>query len=199
MKTKFASFLIMTLGLLFLLTPFASAHVVVGPAQAVAGERVTFSVSVPNEKDVPVTGLKVAIPAGFDDVTPTVHSGWTIEATLTDDKPVAITWSGGEIPAGQRDDFTFRAQVPAKVKELQWKAYQTYADGTTVAWDQTPSDTETESETSGPYSVTAVSAEAATTKPDGEKSSGASIASVLAISLAALAGSIFALLRKNKN
>ena len=70
----------------------------------------------------------------------------------------SITWSGNEIVAGFRDGFTFSAQVPEKITELQWKAYQTYADGTVVSWDkQSEGDGHATSEpNSGPFSVTKV-------------------------------------------
>jgi len=143
-----------------LLPVAASAHVSVTPATVGVGERETFSVSVPNEKEIDVTGIKLDIPSGLEGVTPTVKPGWTISVDKTgtgEDAIVkSITWSGGVIPAGQRDDFTFRALVPEKVTDLQWNAYQTYADGTTVAWNQKPTENESESEANGPYSVTKV-------------------------------------------
>jgi hypothetical protein len=46
-----------------------------------------------------------------------------------------ISWTGGNIPAGQRDEFLFSAQAPASSTTIPWKAYQTYADGSVVAWD----------------------------------------------------------------
>jgi hypothetical protein len=46
-----------------------------------------------------------------------------------------LIWMNGSIPVGQRDDFVFSAQAPADESTLVWKAYQTYADGTVVAWD----------------------------------------------------------------
>ncbi|HEX8182924.1 MAG TPA: DUF1775 domain-containing protein [Candidatus Saccharimonadales bacterium] len=186
-----------TAGLLVALTlPSAVfAHIVVTPNEAVVGARTTFSMSVPNEKDVAVTELKLSIPDGIKEVQPTVHPGWTI--TTTED---AITWSGGEIPAGQRDDFTFRTQAPAQRTNLVWKAYQTYADGTTVAWDQKPTNTETEGETTGPYSTTNI-----VNDLTASKTTSAQTASVheektdllpLGISLVALIASVFALTRR---
>jgi len=175
------------------LPAIASAHVMVTPNSATTGERVLFSASVPNERTVDVTGLRVVIPSGVADVTPTVHTGWTI-ATKKDSSQQAteVTWSGGAIPPGQRDDFSFKAQVPGKSTELQWKAYQTYADGVTVAWDQRPSKDshDDESNTSGPYSVTTVRDDApATAKQSTTKSSNLP----LIISLVALVFSVMAL------
>ncbi|MES2876663.1 MAG: YcnI family protein [Patescibacteria group bacterium] len=139
----------------------ASAHVVVKPAEVVTAGFLTFTAGVPNERETAVTKIKVAIPDGLNYVTPTQKAGWTIsvEEEGTGESAVvkAITWDGGTINAGFRDEFTFSAQVPEKATELQWKAYQTYADGTVVAWDKA-GDAE-KSDISGPFSVTKVVSE----------------------------------------
>jgi uncharacterized protein YcnI len=119
------------------------------------GDELTFSVSVPNEKAVAMTSLKIDIPYGMANVTPTVKAGWTIK---TDGSPdiTSITWSEGAIPVDQREDFTFGAQVPGKATDLDWKAYQTYTDGTAVRWDQKPAGSDDATGNGGPYSVTKV-------------------------------------------
>lgn len=143
-----------------LLSGVAAAHVVVGPAEVQTAAFQTFSVGVPNERDTAVTKLELKVPGDLQFVSPTVHPGWEIsieksgngeDAAVTD-----IVWSGGSIPVSQRDEFTFSAKVPAKAAELQWKAYQTYEDGTVVSWDQKPSSKDDEGAVSGPYSVTKV-------------------------------------------
>jgi uncharacterized protein YcnI len=135
----------------------AYAHVVVTPKQAYVGDRVAFSVSVPNEREANVTSLKLAIPKGVTDVMPDVIGGWAIATEKSGDDVTSITWTG-VIPEGQRADFEFKAQAPAQSGELDWKAYQTYADGVTVSWDQKPTADEGDNDaaTSGPYSVTKV-------------------------------------------
>lgn len=138
-----------------LLPATAFAHVVVTPKEASTAQRLVFNISVPNEKAVDVTNLKVLIPDGVTSVMPTSKEGWTITAAKnTDDEVTSITWSG-TIPTGERQDFSFSAQAPAKPTELNWKAYQTYADGSTVHWDQMPAANH-ESEDAGPYSITKI-------------------------------------------
>ncbi len=181
----------------------AAAHVVVMPAQVDIGAFQTFTTEVPNEKNVAVTQLKVIIPAGLQSVTPTVKPGWqiTTEKTGQGDAAVltSITWSGGLIPAGQRDDFTFSAQAPAQMTELHWKAFQTYQDGSTVAWDQLPTKTDTESDTSGPYSVTKVIDDLAapTTTQTGASSNKTNILTLI-VAITALIVSLATLLRSIK-
>lgn len=145
----------------------ASAHVVVKPAEVVTAGFQTFTVGVPNEKEISTTGIKLTIPEGLRHVQPTQKTGWEISIETEGAGETAlvksITWSGNEVKAGFRDDFTFSAQVPKDTTELQWKAYQTYADGTVVAWDKANDESghDTTDENSGPFSVTKVVSETA--------------------------------------
>jgi len=144
----------------------AFAHVVVKPAQVGIGATQTFTVSVPNEKDVPTTAIRLLVPPGPKNLLPTTKPGWTIELKKTgtgDDAVVSeIIWTGGSIPAEQRDEFTFNAQVPATPSRLVWKAYQTYKGGEIVSWDADPNDPAAhnmeamEKMDMGPYSITQV-------------------------------------------
>jgi uncharacterized protein YcnI len=154
----------------------AFAHVVVKPNQAGVGATQGFSVGVPNEKDNPTIGLRLVIPEGLMHVSPNVKLGWTINVkqegasedaahTSGGSKVTEISWTGGSIPAGQRDDFMFTAQVPSSETTLKWNAYQTYQDGTVVSWDQDPETMkklsenqkeENEKQGKGPLSVTKV-------------------------------------------
>lgn len=129
------------------------AHVVVRPNEVGVGAFQTFTVGVPVEKDVPTVGLRLVIPEGVGHVTPNVKQGWTIEIKTEAEgmkgdilntgeeaprRVSEIIWTGGFIPAGQRDEFLFSAQVPAEETTIAWKAYQTYEDGEVVAWDTDP-------------------------------------------------------------
>jgi len=150
----------------------ASAHVVVRPNEVTTASFQTFTVGVPNERDTPTLKVKLLIPDGLDHVSPTQKTGWLITLDKTGEgeaaKVTAITWAapmgiiddtfGWEagISVGMRDDFTFSAKTPASATELQWKAYQTYADGTVVSWDQAESSDGHGDGTTGPFSVTKV-------------------------------------------
>lgn len=133
----------------------ALAHVKVTPAQVGIGQELIFNVSVPNEQQVPVASVKLDIPSGVTNVVPTEKPGWTITTTKSGDNVSLITWIGS-MPVGQRDDFTFSAQAPARASELDWKAYQTYGDGSVIHWDLKPTGSDDSTGTAGPYSVTQV-------------------------------------------
>lgn len=127
-----------------------SAHVVVKPDSVGVAKYQTFTVSVPNEKEVPTIAVKLVVPDSVDSVTPTVKLGWKIEVSGKE-----VTWTGGSIPSGQRDDFSFSTKAPAEPTKLAWKAYQTYSDGTVVSWDQNPAEASGNKEAT-PYSITKV-------------------------------------------
>ena len=164
---KFAAIGVFVSILTLIFSTTASAHVVVKPAEVVTAGFQTFTVSVPNEKDISTTSIKVVVPEGLKYVQPTQKAGWQIaienDGAGLDATVKSITWSGNEVEAGFRDDFTFSGQVPEAATVLQWKAYQTYSDGTIVSWDKATSgdDQESEDENSGPFSVTNVVAETA--------------------------------------
>lgn len=128
------------------------AHSVVKPSQVGIGTFQDFSLGVLSEKDVATIAVKLMVPEGINSVSPIVKPGWKVEvlnSTKTgqpDDDgnvnpiPEAIVWSGGLIPAHQKDFFMFSTQVPSKETELDWKVEQTYADGTQVSWTKSASD-----------------------------------------------------------
>lgn len=142
----------------------AAAHVVVRPAEVKTAERATFAVSVPNEHDTPVVGVRLVIPDGLTSVRPFAKAGWNIAVATTGEgeevTATEITWTsaGGTVPVNLKDDFLFGAKAPAGATELKWKAYETYGDGTVVAWEQEPS----EADDNKPYSVTEVITETET-------------------------------------
>lgn len=155
------------LALIFSIT--ASAHVSVKPAEVLSASFNTFTVGAPNEKEVAYNKIKLDIPTGLKHVTPAVKTGWDIEIEKDGEGEEAsvksITWSGSSVPSGFRDDFTFSAQAPSEAGDLEWKAYQTYEDGVTVSWnlnsDEQPKnkDGTPDFSTSGPFSVTKITAE----------------------------------------
>lgn len=138
-----------------------AAHVVVRPGEVLISERATFTVSVPNEHDTPVVGVRLLVPEGLKSVRPFAKAGWDISLTKAGEGEEAavteITWKSaeGNVPVDMKDEFLFGAMAPADATELKWKAYETYQDGTVVAWEQDPS----EAEDNKPYSVTKVVAE----------------------------------------
>lgn len=195
---KLISLSITAIGLLVAVN--VSAHVVVKPATAGIGAYQIFTMGVPSEKPVATVGLRLVLPDGLNSVTPNVKPGWKVEVKtqatgkkITDEdgmetdemKPVEIDWTGGSVPAGQRDEFSFQSQAPATPTTLTWKAYQTYADGSVVAWDQTPG-----TDVKNPYSKTSIVDDLSGSKGSWwalHGTTAAAVLSVIAIMLAAYA------------
>ena len=138
----------------------ASAHVIVKPSTAGIGSVTTFSMGVPSETDQATTAVRLMLPDGLQEVQADIVPGWQVSVkTGTDaDDVTEIDWTGGNIPSGEREEFMFNAQVPAQPTTLEWKAYQTYADGNVVSWDETPTANmpDDDAALTGPYSTTAV-------------------------------------------
>lgn len=147
----------------------ASAHAIVTPKQVGIGSTQDFSLAVPAERDSATIAVRLLIPPGLQEVTPNITPGWTItmkyapapagtSADSSQGDVTEIDWTGGKIPSGQRAEFIFQAQVPAQPGELDWKAYQTYADHIVVSWDQDPSTVPADDDAAiiGPYSVTKI-------------------------------------------
>jgi periplasmic copper chaperone A len=129
----------------------AFAHVVVDPHTAPQGGDAKVAFRTPNEEDSANTvRLQVSFPA--DHPIPSVLTepipGWTAsvqKANLpkpiqTDDGQVTqavstITWSGGQIPPGQFQDFAVSLEsLPSDTDRLVFKAVQTYSNGDVVRW-----------------------------------------------------------------
>ncbi len=116
----------------------AWAHVVVSPEEVTAGDYETLTVSVPTEKEIPTTEIRVEVPEGFllSGVQPV--PGW--EHAFEEDRGVvtAVTFSGGEIRPREFQQFLVQAQAPDEPGGYPWKATQTYEDGSTVGWTGAP-------------------------------------------------------------
>ncbi len=145
----------------FVLIPACtSAHVVVSPKTAPGASYQTFVVSVPSERALATTKVRLLIPEGLTSVRPNVKPGWNIELVKenvgTTTVVKEIVWSGGSIPTEFRDEFSLSGKTMA-TGTLVWKAYQTYRDGNEVAWDAAPAPGEhNHAAVEGPYSETMI-------------------------------------------
>lgn len=188
LNIKYKVLSILAVFAVFLSPAAALAHVEVKPTEVGVGKYQTFNVSVPNERDVQTTSVRLVIPAELEHVSPNVKPGWNVEVKKAGQSmkgvvlnngqkapdPETVTeiiWSGGSIPEGMRDDFFFSAKTPAEPGTLKWNAYQTYSDGKVVSWDLEAKDQPKGTDgqevftTSGPYSKTEVINDLATPEP----------------------------------
>jgi uncharacterized protein YcnI len=137
-KLSFVVSGVLGVGAMLAMSAPAWAHVVVSPEEVTAGDYETLTVSVPTEKEIPTTKIRVEVPEGFllSGVQPV--PGW--KHTFEEDGGVvrAVTFSGGEIRPQEFQQFLVQAQAPEKPGEYPWKAFQTYEDGSVVEWTGLP-------------------------------------------------------------
>jgi uncharacterized protein YcnI len=115
-------------------TGVASAHVVVSPEEVPADSYEKLTVSVPTEREVPTTQIRVEVPEGFTVLGVRPMPGWDYEFEEDADEIRAITWSGGEIAPREFQEFTVQAKTPQEGGEFAWNAFQTYESGEVVEW-----------------------------------------------------------------
>lgn len=114
------------------------AHVVVTPEKVAAEDYETLTVTVPTEKDVPTTEVKVEVPDGFTVSGVQPVPGWDYEFQEDGGVVTSVTWSGGEIGPREFQQFLLSAQAPEEAGEYPWRAFQTYEDGSVVEWTGPP-------------------------------------------------------------
>ena len=137
-RSLFVPGAVVGVGAMLALAAPAGAHVVISPEEVTAGDYETLTVSVPTEKEVPTTEIRVEVPEGFllSGVQPV--PGW--EHAFEEDRGIVttVTFSGGEIRPREFQQFLVQAQAPAEPGGYPWRATQTYEDGSTVEWTGAP-------------------------------------------------------------
>ncbi len=114
------------------------AHVTVAPEEVTAEDYETLTVTVPTEKEMPTTEVRVEVPDGFTVSGVQPVPGWDYEFEEDGGLITSVTWSGGEIGPREFQQFLLSAQAPEKPGEYPWRAFQTYEDGSVVEWTGPP-------------------------------------------------------------
>lgn len=108
------------------------AHVIVTPRESAAGAEEVYTVSAMAEGTVSATALELEIPAGVHVMQVAAADGVTFDVKKDGDRISSITWKSEIKPKG-RALYTFTAHNP-QPGALQWKAHQTFADGSVRHW-----------------------------------------------------------------
>jgi uncharacterized protein YcnI len=193
----------------------AFAHIGVEPTKVASGSDVELTFHVPNETESAATNkIEMQMPTDtpFGEVSVSAPAGWTVATTTvkldnpitTDDGTVTeaidtVTWSGGSIPPGNYADFSiFVGPVPQDVTSLSFPTVQSYDDGTSVSWVETPTEGGAEPEHPAPT----VEVAAAPSGGGGGSSSTktlAEVAAVIAVVALLLAGyAVFSAWRRHR-
>lgn len=127
--------------LLALLLPVAAAHATVrtetGLTESKVGVSETYRLNVPNEKTVDTTQVRLIVPASVTITRFQVMPGFFRTVKLNSAGLVTEVIWRGRIAPQEYARFFFQARNPEAASTLSWKVYQTYADGSVVAWDDT--------------------------------------------------------------
>jgi uncharacterized protein YcnI len=122
----------------FASVPGAWAHVTVHPQETAPGSYEKFTVRVPTESEAPTVKVEIAIP---DEVTISrvePKPGWSYELIRDGNGRISrVVWSadGPGLASAEFGEFNMLGRVGSDAERIVWKAYQTYGDGETVAWD----------------------------------------------------------------
>jgi LPXTG-motif cell wall-anchored protein len=115
----------------------ASAHVTVWPKETKANTYERYTVRVPVEKNRNTIKVRLEFPSGMKIGNVLPVSGWEYKLEKNaEGRFSAITWTAtnGGIKPNEFQEFGLSGKNPKDPGTLVWKAYQTYADGTTVDW-----------------------------------------------------------------
>ncbi|MDF2959404.1 MAG: nuclear export factor [Paenibacillus sp.] len=115
-----------------------SAHVTVYPKEAVQGSYEKFAVRVPTEKDVPTVKIEVKFPMDAVSISRfEPKPGWKYELTKdASGKITGVIWTatGEGLTSTEFGEFYMQGKVADAATSINWKAYQTYKDGSVVEW-----------------------------------------------------------------
>lgn len=122
---------------MLLFASVASAHVTVKPAEVSQGSYEIFTVRVPSEnKGTTTQSIEIRVPDGVDVLRVEPKAGWTYALNKEGERITSVAWSaeGEGLKETEFTEFRFQGKVAADAAELNWKAYQTYADGSKADW-----------------------------------------------------------------
>ncbi|RKN66121.1 YcnI family protein [Paenibacillus ginsengarvi] len=115
----------------------ASAHVTVLPNETSQGKYEVFTLRVPTEKEIATVKVEVKFPAGVTVSRFEPKFGWKYDVTKDGSgKITSVIWTatGEGFGATEFGEFKMSGKVENDAKDLLWKAYQTYKDGSVVEW-----------------------------------------------------------------
>jgi hypothetical protein len=113
----------------------AQAHVLIRPDRVPPHTLELFTVLSPDEKSVPLTGLRLSIPTAL--IVSSIGDTPGYRAQIVRDqnfRPVALSWQAGRTPPAHLALFHFAALTPADAGPVTLTGVQTFADGSTRIW-----------------------------------------------------------------
>lgn len=128
-------FAVLSAALLSVAAAHATVKTEAGLTESKAGASETYRLQVPSEKAFATTEVRLVIPEGVSVSRFQTMPGFSRTVRKNDAGLVTeVVWRG-KIASDEFARFFFQAKNPAQSADLAWKVYQTYADGSVVAWD----------------------------------------------------------------
>ena len=113
----------------------------VKPSASRPADSQLYTMTVPNEREVPTVEVALKIPAGIDSVVVESVAGWKAQLVRQADRIDVIRFTGS-LPPDSFVTFRFIARNPVEEGELVWATTQRYAGGEVVGWTG-PADSDT--------------------------------------------------------
>jgi hypothetical protein len=113
----------------------AQAHVLIRPDRVPPHTLELFTVLSPDERSVPLTGLRLSIPPAL--IVSSIGDTAGYRGQIVRDqsfRPVALSWQGGRTSPAHLALFHFAALTPAGAGPVTLTGVQTFADGSTRIW-----------------------------------------------------------------
>lgn len=107
----------------------AGAHVILKTPFVYASASSELELEVPNELDVSMTALHVAVPNGFRINAAQSEGDWVPRVT-----PTTVSWTGGRLPPRATTTFRLTVDAPATPGAVSLDATQHYQGGGSVPW-----------------------------------------------------------------
>jgi hypothetical protein len=107
----------------------ASAHMLPFPAHVLTGGTTVIELAGPNERNEPMTGLKVTVPTGLRVVAAQPNGEWT--ATV---EGATATWSGDTLAPGKEASFVLEVEASRPPGSVRLGVDQLYANGKVARW-----------------------------------------------------------------
>jgi uncharacterized protein YcnI len=163
MNTRIAT----ALFILFFAVAAIDAHVVVTPRESAPGAEQVYTVIVPVEGTVASVSVELEIPAGLHVMQVASGEGFTHDVKKDGNRIASITWKKEIKPKEPAARFTFTAHNPQS-GTLQWKAHQTFADGSIRHWVAERGAKTSDGKPADPASVTTIVAKGAKPAPSAD-------------------------------
>src|SRR5262245_51470713 len=126
-------YLASSLFVLILAAASLDADVVVSSRESAPGAEQVYTLSAMVEVSTAAVSIELERPADLHVTNVPSGEGFTVDVKKDKDRIVAITWKKDMQPKAPLPKFTFTAHNPQS-GTLQWKAHQTFADGSVRHW-----------------------------------------------------------------